>query len=146
LVVVIIIFLVLVVRFLLRLLLLLVSTAALFLAAFIRFRCLLIIHIVAGGACDGDHDVLVADELLDHGLHEGDEGLGLLEDDRGDHLAVLHLEVSIREETLLHRRQSVEIYAAQVLLAQPHLRELAVIVEVEEEVRRFTQQVRSLSG
>jgi len=127
-------------------LLLLVSTA-LFQAASINLsRCLVVINVVAGSACDGDHDILVADELLDHGLHEGDEGLGLLEDDRGDHLAVPHLEVSIREETLLHRRQSVEIYPAQVLLTQPHLRELAVIVEIEEEVCRFTQQVRSLSG
>ena len=102
-----------------------------------RFSFRLFLDVVSSCACDSDHDLLVSNELLHHWLHEGDEGLGLLEDYRGNHLAVFDLKVSIREQAFLDRLQRVEINGTEVFLAKSHLGKLVVVVEIEVKISRF---------
>lgn len=102
-----------------------------------RFSFRFVLYVVSSCACDSNHNLLVANKLLHHWLHESDKGLGFLEDNRRNHLAVFDLEVSIREQALLDGLQRVEINATDVFLAKSHLGKLVVVVEIEVKISRF---------
>lgn len=57
--------------------------------------------LLALGLGDGHHNLLVADEVLDHRRHEGHEGPRLLQDQRGDLVTPLRREVPVAEDSYI---------------------------------------------
>lgn len=84
-------------------------------------------------AKNSKHEFFVANQLLDHARHKGDEVLCLLEDYRGDLIAIMRCEVLIREQsfkelllcqnvlTFLNWFERQEVDCAKVLLSQANL-------------------------